>query len=116
MLDLVEETLKLNRIEHSRIGDIINLKFGGLSSKIRIKYNASDNSCALESGETTLAISSCLVILGALLILISPSGILGLISVCLLVSGALINVLILLVTQIKLLDLKSQLRCSGIYL
>ncbi|KGY09864.1 hypothetical protein NM06_02805 [Vibrio sinaloensis] len=116
MLDRVEETLKMNRIEHNRSGYSIQFKFGGLSSRIRIQYNPNDDFCSLESGETALAISSCLIFLGASLVLISNSGFLGLISACLLVSAALSNALILLVTQIKLLDLKSQLRSSGIYL
>lgn len=116
MLDRVEETLKMNRIEHTRNGHSIQLKFGGLSSKIRIRYNPNGDYCSLETRETALAISSCLITLGASLILISNSGFLGMISVCLLVFAALSNALILLVTQIKLLDLKSQLRSSGIYL
>ncbi|MEJ2763717.1 hypothetical protein VV869_07005 [Photobacterium sp. MCCC 1A19761] len=116
MLQDIEDTLRNNRLKYDRSDNTIRFKFSSLSTKINIDWNEASNSCTLNCGETKLALSSFLVFFSAFLILPSSYGILGYMSAGLLISGGVINLCTLVLTQIKLLDLKAQLRANGIYL
>lgn len=117
MLERIEQVLILNELSYTSSTNIVDIKLGGLASNITIHYNQSTNSYECNSRETFSAFNALFFFMLTIHFLWNidnePSNLL-------VASGFFFcsasHALSLIITQIKLLDLKAQLREVGIYL
>ncbi|WP_434528235.1 hypothetical protein [Vibrio sp. K4] len=117
MLDKVREILELNNIQYDGENDVVYCKFRKAGSQVRISYDNESMSYKVSTNEflhSINAASSYGFAFAAPYIFdgVSWSWLISALSIF---SGT-IAVTQLLLTQFKLLDLKQQLRQSGIYL
>ena len=116
MLKRIEDVLDLNGLIYSSSGNSISIKLGGFASKVQITHEPVVNKYMLSSSEGLLMVSTFLLLLSVILLLVSVNNIMGTVAVVLLAASCILNLFIAVITQVKLLDLKTQLREQGIYL
>ncbi|WP_394154374.1 hypothetical protein [Vibrio maritimus] len=117
MLDKVRDILELNDIPFDVHKDAVHCKFRRAGSKVKISYDSARSSCKVSSNELIQAINTAFSFAFAFAV---PHIFVGVewnwvISALLIFTGT-IAFTQLIFTQFKLLDLKQQLRQSGVYL
>ncbi|EHZ7344922.1 TPA: hypothetical protein ACGUW9_004461 [Vibrio vulnificus] len=117
MLERIEKILVLNDIAYESGESTMYVKLGGLSSKVKIRYDYADNTYKLSCGELRMFISSIIFFCLAFNTLIQ--GNLGLwngYAAGLMFAVAIGNLFSVIVTNIQMLDLRAQLRQEGVHL
>ncbi|WP_234495882.1 hypothetical protein [Vibrio maritimus] len=117
MLDQVRDILVLNDIPFDDHKDVVYCKFRRAGSKVKISYDSSSSSYMVSANELIQTINTAFSFAFAFAV---PHIFVGLewnwvISVLSIFTGT-IAFTQLIFTQFKLLDLKQQLRQSGVYL
>ena len=116
MLQRIEDILDLNGLVYSSSGHSISIKLGGIASQVKITYVPEVNKYMLSSSEGLYMISTFLLLLSVSFILLSTVNIMGTIAIGFMAVGIIMNLFTAVITQVKLLDIKAQLRDEGIYL
>ncbi|MGR5413215.1 hypothetical protein ACPV5T_10495 [Vibrio astriarenae] len=116
ILKRIEQVLELNSLAYEIGGNVIYCKLGGGANEIKIRYQASDNTFRLNYGFwNQVVVFFCTATAFMTLNLILPDWNSHWLVLLLMITG--INTLVVLViTEIRLLDLKIQLREVGVYL
>ena len=117
MLDKVRDILERNDIPFDGQKDVVYCKFRRAGSKVKISYDSSSNSYKVSGNEFIQAINAAFSFAFAFA---APHIFVGVewnwvISALSIFTGT-ITIAQLIFTQFKLLDLKQQLRESGVYL
>ncbi|RTZ13413.1 hypothetical protein EJ063_20150 [Vibrio aquaticus] len=117
MLDKVRETLEINNIQYDGESDVVYCKFRKAGSQVKISYDTESMSYKVSTNEFLQSVNAAFSYGFAFAAPYIFDGVSWswLISALSIFSGT-IAVTQLLLTQFKLLDLKQQLRQSGIYL
>ncbi|MDN3682039.1 hypothetical protein QWZ04_17160 [Vibrio tapetis subsp. quintayensis] len=117
MLDRVRDILELNDIPFDGQKDVVYCKFHRAGTKVRISYESRSNSYKIAANEFIQAINAAASYAFAfaapyIFIGINWSWVISALSIF----AGTVAITQLILTQIQVLDLKQQLRQSGIYL
>ncbi|EMC0407039.1 hypothetical protein VBP81_001025 [Vibrio fluvialis] len=117
MLERIEKILDLNDIAYESGESTMYVKLGGLSSKVKIRYDYADNTYKLSCGELRMFISSIIFFCLAFNTLIQANlGLWNGYAAGLMFAVAIGNLFSVIVTNIQMLDLRAQLRQEGVYM
>ncbi len=117
MLERIEKILDLNDIAYESGESTMYVKLGGLSSKVKIRYDYADNTYKLSCGELRMFISSIIFFCLAFNTLIQANlGLWNGYAAGLMFAVAIGNLFSVIITNIQMLDLRAQLRQEGVYL
>ncbi|MCK6264722.1 hypothetical protein KP803_15690 [Vibrio sp. ZSDE26] len=117
MLDTVRNILELNDIPFDGQKDVVYCKFRNAGSKVKISYDSSSNSYKVSGNEFIQATNAAFSFAFAFTV---PHIFVGVewswVITALSIFTGTTSITQLIFTQFKLLDLKQQLRQSGVYL
>ncbi|MBW3695031.1 hypothetical protein EK599_04970 [Vibrio sp. T187] len=117
MLERIENVLSVNELEYKASGNIVDITLGGCAAKITITYDQYTNSYQCNTREKLLSFHTTLFFLLGMQSLWYANGALwDLIMPMSFFFTSAFSALSLIITQIKMLDLKAQLREVGVYL
>ncbi|MEF1310484.1 hypothetical protein QTO01_10290 [Vibrio mytili] len=117
MLERIEKILALNDIAYESSESTMYVKLGGLSSRVKIKYDYADNSYKFSCGELRMFISSIIFFCMAFNTLSQVNlGLWNGYAAGLMFAIAIGNLFSVIATNIQMLDLRAQLRQEGVYL
>ncbi len=117
MLERIEKVLDLNDIAYESSESTMYIKLGGLSSRVKNKYDYANNSYKVSCGELRMFISSLIFFCLAFNML--SQGALGLwngYAAGLMFAVAIGNLFSVVSTNVQMLDLRAQFRQEGVYL
>tara|TARA_Y100001956_G_scaffold66375_2_gene67887 strand:- start:432 stop:797 length:366 start_codon:yes stop_codon:yes gene_type:complete len=117
MLERIEKVLDLNDIAYESSKSTMYVKLGGLSSRVKIKYDYATNAYKFSCGELRMFVSSIIFFCMAFNTLYQANlGIWNGYAAGLMFAVAIGNLFSVISTNIQMLDLRAQLREKGVYL
>ena len=117
MLARIEKVLDLNDIAYKSGESTVYIKLGGLSSRVKIMYDYTNNTYKFSCGELRMFISSIIFFCLAFNTLSQANlGLWNGYAAGLMFAVAIGNLFSVISTNIQMLDLRAQFRQEGVYL
>lgn len=117
MLERIEKVLDINDINYDSAESTIYIKFGGLSSRVKIMYDYASNTYKFSCGEMRMFISSIIFFCMAFNTISQTNlGLWNGYAAGLMFAVAIGNLFSVISTNIQMLDLRAQLRREGVFL